>query len=220
MVDLNTTWNTVVMLLVAGGVGLIGGFGAGLLEMRRIAAATTEKLGTTPPCPRESKWAGFLSSVVLGGIAAVAILYFFPPVQEVVTPGAGGESVVTTSYDLTKLVALALIVGSAGTGFLQVMQTRTLALASADRAKGAQEAGVTALKGVPAVVGEHAESKVKESLTTELVKAGFSPKKADKVSGEIASETGDSLKESLAPYVENAQEMVVAAGPGDPSQLA
>ncbi|HUC07693.1 MAG TPA: hypothetical protein VMR96_06350, partial [Solirubrobacterales bacterium] len=108
------------MLLVAGGVGFLGGIGAGLLEMRRDPA-------------KEKEWAKLIgSSILLGGIAAVAILYFFPP-EETKTVVANGMTETFTGYSLTKLVALALIVGSAGGSFLLLLQKKTLDLADAQK---------------------------------------------------------------------------------------
>lgn len=212
MIALDSTWSTVVMLLVAGGVGLIGGIGAGLLEMRRTAAANSEKLGTAkPPCPHEeSKWSGFWSSVFLGGVAAVAILYFFPPTQEVVTVAPSGETATQTSYELTKLVGLALIVGSAGAAFLQMMQTRALALESAGQAKGATDTGVATLGSVPVQTG----TTVKPTASALLMEAGMKAKQANRVAGEIA----DSVEESMKPFVKKQQQVVVAAGTGEPSE--
>lgn len=120
MIELNTTWNTVAMLLIAGGVGLIGGVGAALLEIRKD--------------PEKAKECAKLiaSSIVLGGIAAVAILYFFPPEEskEIVVKGT---SEIVNGYNLTKLVALALIVGSAGASFLLVLQKKALDITEAQK---------------------------------------------------------------------------------------
>jgi hypothetical protein len=214
MIALNSTWNTVVMLLVAGGVGLIGGIGAGLLEMRRDSASTSGTPGASGSQSR-SKWGGFWASIVLGGIAAIAILYFFPPAQEIVKTGPGEEQVTTTSYDLTKLVALALIVGSAGSAFLQVMQTRALALANAERAKATEETGIAALDGV----GQHAAELTKTGVTAaapqiraELQRAGVEEKRIDVLVDQVAERASDSVKDSIEPYVKSAQKMVSAAG--------
>jgi hypothetical protein len=67
---------------------------------------------------------GFLSNVLLGAVAAVAILYFFPPETQTITTNDKGLSQVSYSYDLIKLVALSLIVGSAGPSFLSSIQGR------------------------------------------------------------------------------------------------
>jgi hypothetical protein len=149
MIELNTTWNTVVMLMVAGGVGLIGGIGAALIEWKSkqtipspnpataqtaavaaaSGAAAPPPVSTATPSSGSECGRGFLNvltCVVLGGIAAVAILYFFPPIKEVVEPGDNGKTVTTTFYDLIKLVTLSLIVGSAGTTVLQALQAKAL----------------------------------------------------------------------------------------------
>jgi hypothetical protein len=85
---------------------------------------------------------GFLSNVLLGAVAAVAILYFFPPETQTITVEKG-ISQTSYSYDLIKLVALSLIVGSAGPSFLSSIQGR---LAGALNAQRAADANVAANK--------------------------------------------------------------------------
>jgi hypothetical protein len=67
---------------------------------------------------------GFLSSLLLGAVTAVAFLYFFPPETQTVKTDATGITTTSYSYDLVKLVALSLIVGSAGPSFLSSIQGR------------------------------------------------------------------------------------------------
>ncbi len=223
MIELKTTWDTVVMLLVAGGVGLLGGIGAGLLEIRRDPEKAKES----------AKLIG--SSIVLGGIAAVAILYFFPP-EETKTIVANGSTEIFTGYSLTKLVALALIVGSAGASFLLVLQKRTLDLAeakeevaekTAEVAKTAGDAKAVQAKATEAVRGVGNQAK---ALAMSSVAKGVEPtirKALEKASGgtvsaetvatvaqELGDQAGIAVDESIDPVVEGAQDRILAAAPG------
>ena len=87
---------------------------------------------------------GFPASLILGAIAAVAILYFFPPVVEKIVAGENNAPPKTThEYDLIKLVALSLIVGSAGPAFLATAQSRVMSAINAQRADTAVQTGKT-----------------------------------------------------------------------------
>jgi hypothetical protein len=160
MIPLNTTGDTVAMLVVAGCVGLIGGIGAGLLEMRRDPKKAKECAGT------------IASSILLGGIAAVAILYFFPP-EEATTATVKGATILVKEYNLTKLVALALIVGSAGASFLLVLQKKTLDIAEAQDDLVKKTADVAKKDGEVKVVKAQASETVLNAVNqaTALVKA-------------------------------------------------
>lgn len=210
MIELENTGDTVVMLLVAAGVGLIGGIGAAFIEWRRGIAAPTEVSQATAKHPIWS----VASCVVLGGIAAVAVLYFFPPTEEVVE---GGKS--TTSYDLTELVALALIVGSAGAAFLQALQTRALALASAERTKATEATATEALNGVADQAAKATEAGIAAASTqikAELQKASsLEPSEADAIVGRLATMASTTVAQNLGSQVATAQRMVAAAANGE-----
>jgi hypothetical protein len=227
MIELKTTLDTVIMLLVAGGVGFIGGIGAGLLEMRRDPE-------------KEKEWAKMIgSSIILGGIAAVAILYFFPP-EETKTVVANGTTEIFNGYSLTKLVALALIVGSAGASFLLVLQKRTLELTEAKEevAKKTEEAVKTAgdamaiqAKASEAVrgVGNQAKALAKSSVVESaeptirkaLEAASAGPVSAETISTvaqELGDKAGAAVEESINPVVEGAQGRILAvSAPEAPS---
>ena len=182
MIPLKTTGDTVIMLLVAGGVGLIGGIGAGLLEIRRDPKKAKECAGT------------IFSSIFLGGIAAIAILYFFPP-EETISTTVKGVTKVVKEYNLTKLVALALIVGSAGASFLLVLQKRALDIAEAkdEAAENAKEAAENA--------GETQAAKVKAA---EVVLG---------VANQAATLARSSAVEGAAPAIQKALEEASKAEP-------
>lgn len=201
MIALESTWDTVLMLLIAGGVGLIGGIGGAFLEMRR-------------PEAEQTKFWPSLSSIVLGGIAAVAILYFFPP-QETVKDGTE----VITQYNLAKLVALALIVGSAGSSILVALQARTTAALNEERANSAIGAGTASVEklgsqaSVMAKAGVEAAAptiqKALEKATT-MQPAEITAEKVREVIDDVADHTIKTVQEQMAPAVAGATETINA----------
>jgi len=160
MIPLHTTWDTVVMLVVAGCVGLIGGIGAGLHEIRRDPKKAKKCAGT------------IVSSILLGGIAAIAILYFFPP-EETNPVTVKGVTTLVKEYNLTKLVALALIVGSAGASFLLVLQKKTLDIAEVQEDLVEKTADAAKKDGEVKIVKAQASETVLNAVNqaTALVKA-------------------------------------------------
>jgi len=217
MIPLNTTMDTVLMLLIAGGVGLIGGLAAGFLETRRP--------GVTITC----SWQKFAGSVFLGGVAAVAILYFFPPEEAVEVAGK-----VVHQYNLTRLVAFALIVGSAGTSFLFTLQTRALALAAQnkveateEKVEATEETATETIGGlgqqVPVIAKSAVESaapafqKVLEEATDLKKRGQVTPKWVKKAVDNVVAQTVESVEEQIAPVVDGAQKAVKAAA-AEPSK--
>jgi hypothetical protein len=216
MIPIDSTSSTVVMLLVAGGVGLLGGIGAGLLEIRRDSEKAKKSANT------------IISSVFLGGIAAIAILYFFPPEEVVRSEMVNGVFKPIKEYDLTKLVALALIVGSAGASFLLVLQKRTLDLTDAQQevAKKAGDAKATKATATEAVVGvaNHvptlARSSVLEGAAPTIRKAleKASSRKAAPISAEmvesvleeVADQAEAAVERSIDPLLRDAQKRILA----------
>ncbi len=209
MIPLNTTWDTVLMLLIAGGVGLIGGIAAGFLEMRR------------PDGPIACSRKRFFGSVFLGGIAAVAILYFFPPEESVVS---GTE--IVNQYNLTRLVALALIIGSAGTNFLISMQARTMALVAEKQAKTTEETANQAIGGigtqVPVITKASVEAtsapvvqKAMEEATKLKKRSQVTPVMVQRITEDLGAQARESMEEQISPVVKGAWHTVRAAGPSE-----
>jgi hypothetical protein len=212
MVPIHGTCNTVVMLLVAAGTGLIGGIGAGLLEVRKDSEKAKECAKT------------IISSIILGGIAAVAILYFFPP-EEVVRVKTDGTPI--KEYDLTKLVALALIVGSAGASFLLVMQKKTLDLTEAEKeavnnagdAETAKAKASETLEGVNnqlptlarTTIMKEAGPAIREALEKASARkaAKASPKSVADVLNEVADKAEAAVQQSIEPVVQDAQKRIL-----------
>ena len=217
MIELHNTRTTVVMLLVAGGVGLLGGIGAAFIEWRQRCRAASPT-GTCRPT------LSVISCIVLGGIAAVAILYFFPPTQEVEIVKAGEEAKKTTFYNLTELVALSLIVGSAGAVFLQSLQDRTLALAKAQQAQAGAATAVKSIDGLPDQAEQATKVGVRAASTrikAELQKSVPLPAdQADQIVDRLADEAAASVAQNLESQVDRTQQMIAAAASGVPVPAA
>jgi hypothetical protein len=134
MIDLQSTTDYVWLFLIAAGFGAIGGIAYELLQ----AGSGRESGSLEMPGRRGHRFfdLGFIASVLVGAVAAVAITYFFTPeVQTAVNEG--GKQVIVTKWQIVKVVPLSLIVGSAGGAFLTAMQTRLKEqLAAATKAAG------------------------------------------------------------------------------------
>lgn len=215
MIELHSTCNTVVMLLVAFCVGLLGGIGAAFLEWKK-GQKEAEDGGTAP----KLGFLAVLASVVLGGIAAVAVLYFVPPITEV--RNEAGE-LTERSYDLIKLVAFSLLVGTAGAAILQSMQARALGQVEAVKAKAEKAVAVgTASKGV-ASMAESVPNAVKASITAPssnieqtLQAAGVQAGQIPAVLDDLAEAASSAVTMELAPHVEHTQLLIAAAAAPPP----
>ncbi|MDE3112219.1 MAG: hypothetical protein KGK34_04665 [Chloroflexota bacterium] len=134
MVSLAGLADYVMMLVVSAVFGSVGGLGFELLQTRDVAKATvavaaagggtTDAVELPHPISKTLYDLGVWGSLIIGGIAAIGALYFFPPQITIQLTGADGAAKTITQYDLIKLVALSLIVGSAGPSFLNAMQSR------------------------------------------------------------------------------------------------
>ncbi len=216
MVTLSSTSDVVIMLLVAAGVGLLAGIGGGVIELRR------------EPKSGKSAWGVVGAGVLLGGIAAVAILYFFPP-EETIKETVDGVDTTILQYNLTKLVALALIVGSAGASFLSAMQSRALALTNAQKADTTSAAAAQVVEGVGGqlsdVTKKSIEATAAEPIQKALEKISPAPQQisaeivADVVKA-VADQAQASASESIDVAVNEAQKTItaVASGKSDPEQ--
>lgn len=219
MVELNSVCDTVWMLVVAFGLGLLGGVAAAFIEWRKSWEKSEEK---PKGKRRDPGWSAF-SCIFLGGVAAVAVLYFIAPTETIPNPSDPGET--QTSYDLVKLVALSLIVGSAGTTILQALQGRVTAQLAAQEATQVKEttqdtAGqvlgdvTTQAKDATVLGVEAAATQIQAELQK---KEALSPKEAEKIVGKLADEASQKVADALAPQVERAQQLInTAAGDAPP----
>jgi hypothetical protein len=208
MIALPHTIDYVVMILVAAGIGAIGGLGAELLIKRSESTGTIE-------IPHKLKGTnlvalGFPASILVGAIAAVAVLYFFPPVTETIAPATATMAAKTTrEYNLVKLVPLALIVGSAGPAFLATAQSRLMSALSAQKAEAVAE---TARNQI-AQVTESAKAAVPGAVRQAVAEA-MPDATAEEVQS-VADRSREVLDEALRPQVDVAQGQIDAVAPGD-----
>jgi len=196
----------IYMILIAGGVGAIGGLGAELLLKRADNTGTIE-------VPHRLKGTnlvdiGFPASLILGAIAAVAVLYFFPPVVEKIATGASGEQPkVTNEYNVVKLIALALIVGSAGPAFLATAQSRLMSALNAQKLGTAVDAGKSQIDQIVESAKAAVPGAVQQAVTQHIPGASAETLKA--VSESAAASLGDTLE----PQVQVARDQIDALAP-------
>jgi hypothetical protein len=206
VIKLAETVDYVYMLLVAAGVGAIGGLGAELVLNRTEGTGILALPGSTKD---KALWRlGFPASVIVGAIAAVAILYFFPPVVEKVVVGPhGGASETISEYQLAKLVPLALIVGSAGPAFLSTAQSRLMSALNAQKASATADAAKAQVEQIAAsataAVGGAVESAVAQHI----------PDATASVVQQVVQAASVELESTLAPQIEGAHKQVDAITP-------
>jgi hypothetical protein len=212
VIKLTETVDYVYMLLVAAGVGAIGGLGAELVLIRTEGTGILSLPGTTKDT---TLWRlGFPASLIVGAIAAVAILYFFPPVIEKVIAGKnGGASETINEYELAKLVPLALIVGSAGPAFLSTTQSRLMSALNAQRADATADSAKAQVDQLAASAAVLSNSAVEAALAKHIPDATARTVKA------IAQTTSKALASTLAPQVEGAHRQVEAIMPTEEQEL-
>jgi hypothetical protein len=211
MVELVNDADYVYMLLVGAAVGALGGLGAELL-LKRAGNTGTMSM------PHRIKGTniidvGFPASLILGAIAAVAVLYFFPPVVEKVASGVNGAAPTTTNeFDLAKLVPLSLIVGSAGPAFLATAQSRLMSALNEQRAGTAVDTGKNQVDQIAASATAAVTGAVQQAVSQHMPTADAS------LVQEVAETASASLENTLRPQVKVAHEQVDAlslTSPGD-----
>jgi hypothetical protein len=206
VIELVNDIDYVYMILIAAGVGVIGGLGAELLIQRADNTGTVELPGRL----KDTRFfdIGFPASLIVGAIAAVAVLYFFPPVVEKITAGANGAPPTTTNeYDLVKLVALSLIVGSAGPAFLATAQSRLMSALNAQKADTAVETGKTQVDQVAGAATGAVSGAVQEAVSKHIPSADADTVKA------VAEAATASLEGTLEPQVKVARDQINAISP-------
>jgi hypothetical protein len=132
------------MLLIAMGCGAVGGLAFELLQKRFGNIGVLE----IPRIFGRGRFSdlGWIASVIIGAVTAVAVLYFLSPEVRTVMQGSDGTTTTTAEYDLVRLVALSLITGSAGPSFLNALQQKVLTALNAQEKEAAQSAGITAVE--------------------------------------------------------------------------
>jgi hypothetical protein len=162
MFQLVSTGEYVLVFVLAAVSGLFGGLAFELMQTRRGGTGRIErpwKVGQTSYFD-----VGFAASLFVGAVAAVAALYVFPPRIDIVITNAAGETTMSSGYEVVKLVALSLIVGSAGSSILAGLQQRVLAAVNAQQAKNAQSVAKAGLDGLAAQAADEAKRTVTDAL--------------------------------------------------------
>lgn len=206
MIQLVNSVDYVYMLLVGAGIGAIGGLGSELLLKR---AGNTGMIAI-PHRLRGTNLVdiGFPASLIVGAIAAVAALYFFPPIVEKVASSANGSLPTTTNeYNLAKLVPLSLIVGSAGPAFLATAQSRLMSALNAQKAGTLVDTGKNQVDQIAASATAAVTGAVQQAVSQHM------PEADAKVVQEVAETASASLGDTLKPQVQVAHEQVDAIAP-------
>jgi hypothetical protein len=196
----------VYMFLIAAGMGAIGGLGAELLLKR---AGNTGTIAM----PHHVKGTnlvdlGFPASLVIGAIAAVAAIYFFPPIVEKITVLTNGTAPKTTAeYELVKLIPLSLIVGSAGPAFLSAAQSRLMSALNAQRVGTAVETGKNQVDQIAESAKAAVPAAVRQAVSESL------PSTDSETVQTMVDAAAASLEDTLAPQIKVAHEQVEAIGP-------
>jgi hypothetical protein len=123
MLTLDTTADTLLLVLIAAAGGMVGGLAAELLLSRDGQTGAFELPGRRTGLLD----LGGFASLIVGAVAGVAILLVLPATTTVVTTDADGTTTTAASVDLLRLIATTLVAGSAGGSVLTALQSRVTA---------------------------------------------------------------------------------------------
>lgn len=165
MIDLDGFWSYVQLYAIATVMGAAGGVAFELLQVRGKDTGTLEM-------PRRLNGGelvdlGWVASILVGAVAAVAVLYVFPPIIQFNVGGPNGADPVER-YSIVKLVALSLIAGSAGRSVLTAMQGRILARVNEQKVESTRIAAEAALESVKSQAKVDAEAAARTAFSTSL----------------------------------------------------
>ena len=132
-----------------------------------------------------------LIRTLVGSVAAVAFLFFFPTEQTLVV-NAGGHSVTTITYPFLKVISLGLVVGTGGSAFLSAMRNQAnsfITAANADKTTAAVKAATSiAFESLPKLAGEIAKS---SALQQTQVTMATTSVEMNKVAHDLPSQLAD-----------------------------
>lgn len=215
MVDLESVRDYVWLFTVAAAFGALGGLAYELLLTRGHEAGGLERPGRREGVSNYYDL-GFVGSMFLGAVAAIAVSYFFTPEVQVSVRDEGAD-VIRTQWQIVKVVPLSLIVGSAGGAFLSAMQARVLA-----RLKE-QEAEAT--KKTAQAVTEQLATGTKQVATMAAAAAAEKVQtKAEQAVQETAQATPRGMAQQLddlatgAPHEVEIKDLVASASSSDPEK--
>jgi len=145
-------WWVLVAAFIAGSVG---GLAAALILL--------DPTESSNPSPTGWKAVAVVAiRTLVGAVAAVAFLFFFPTEQLITTATAGHPATTITVYPFLKVIALALVVGTGGSAFLSSMRNQAISFVNAADANKAEAkiraTAVTGIASFPKVGGQAARS--------------------------------------------------------------
>jgi len=200
VVDLESVRDYVWLFVVAASFGAVGGFAYELLLTRGEKTGAPETGGLELPGHRTAVsnfWdLGFVGSMFLGAVAAVAVSYFFTPETQVKVT-EGGTEVIKTQWQIVKVVPLSLIVGSAGGAFLTAMQARVLARLKEQEAEATKKAAQAVIE--QSAAGTKQVTAMAATAVAEKIQA-----KAEQVVQQAAQGTPPELAEQIGDLADGA----------------
>jgi hypothetical protein len=151
------------LILVVALLGAGGGIAAELLQNRGNVTGAIQ----LPTHATGSRLVdlGIVGSMIIGAVAAIAVLYVIPPTT---ATAAAASNATTTSYDIVKGVALSILAGSAGRGLLTSLQSRLLASAGLQQAQAAVKVGSAQVDGAVKEVQASAQQAFQSEVATRL----------------------------------------------------
>ncbi len=127
MLQLVGTGDYVAVFVLAAGSGMFGGLAAELLLSRNGESGSFEL-----PARRDGTWdLGGFGRVIVGAVVGLAVLAVVQPETTVTTNGTATTT--TRAYDVIRLVATAIVAGSAGGSVLTALQSTALAALNESR---------------------------------------------------------------------------------------
>lgn len=136
MLDLESHWLIIMGLAVAG--GLLGGLAAELLIARSDGQTGVLEIPHRRPSPEPGIDIGFIAPMVVGVVAALAVLWLLPPeTHEVVQTNAAGDTSTTSEsfYSWVYVLAVALVAGTGGSAFIEQARQKANLLTKANVAE-------------------------------------------------------------------------------------
>jgi hypothetical protein len=177
------------LVYIVTGFGALGGLAYELLQSRFENTGTVELPGRRVGRILDLGW---LASIIIGAITALALLYVFPPVIQVTAnptvatgatetndPETGSENEAAASdtettlpppdtyYDVVKVIALSIIAGSAGPAFLTGLQARVLAVVNAQRAETIKEVSKKQVEALGKATSKEVADKVRLAISNQ-----------------------------------------------------
>jgi hypothetical protein len=216
------------ILFVAALFGGIGGLAFELLQTHDKDTGALEQPKMLEQGGRSYRDLGWYASVILGAIAAIAVLYVFPP-QITVDPT--GNEAPAVYYNFVQLAALSLIVGSAAGGFLSALQARVLATVSEQRAQVAEAVNAATSEQTRDVLKDDVKNDVENTLNSELFLAvqkiagqnsARDPERiarelTDRIAGEVIGTVQDRVDDRIQAAQKTVAKTISAASVEEPS---